>query len=208
MIIQNKSPNEILDILRLNNPELDSVISTCESVKVHYKGSVQLYQAACLYVLAKQYNDPDARILEIGTGKGYSTSYLASACPSAQIATLSISKEESEHAKNIVRNNLGFRNVNFKVVKSSWDYYREITDYKNEPLYDFVFVDGDHNRVSNDLAWWNQIRDNGLFVFHDYTPKETTVTRVLDRFKEQLGKEQFDVLIVDKDQIGMTGFYK
>lgn len=211
MIIQNKSPNEIVDELRSLNPELTEVINKCESVKVNYKGSVLTYQAMCLYALAKQYNSPDTRILEIGTGKGYSTSYIASACPNAQITTLSISYEESEHARNIVRNNLGFKNVTFRVVESSWQYYQDMTnllDFSNQPMYDMIFVDGDHNKVAKDLVWWNNIVDGGLFVFHDYTPKETTVTRVLNEFKEQLGKKQFDVLIADTDNIGMAGFYK
>lgn len=211
MIIQNKTPNEILDYLRERNKELDDVISRCESVKIHYKGSVLLYQAACLYTLAKNYDSEETNILEIGTGKGYSTSYLASACPNSNITTLSISRDESEHAKNLVRNNLGFKNVDFQVVSSSWDYYKsltEFTDLERQTMYDFIFVDGDHNRVANDLVWWNNIVDGGLFVFHDYTPKETTVTRVLNDFKAQLGKEQFDVLITDNNQIGMAGFYK
>lgn len=186
-------------------------MSTCEGVKIHYKGSVLPYQAACLYALAKPYNSLDTRILEIGTGKGYSTSYLASACPNAQITTLSISHEESEHARNIVRHNLGLKNVTFKIVESSWQYYQDMTnllDFQNQLMYDMIFVDGNHNRIASDLVWWNNLKEGGLFVFHDYTPKETTVTRVLNEFKEQLHRDQFDILIVDNDKIGMAGVYK
>lgn len=209
MQIINKTPNEIIDIIRQKHREIDAVLALSNSVKQQYKGTVQDYQAACLYALAKPYNNKEARILEIGTGLGFSTSFLAQACPDAQIITLSVRPDESEHAKNIVQKNLGFKNVEFKAMES-WKYYnvRENTEY-----FDFVFVDGDHAKVQRDLVWYNDLHQDGLILFHDYCPEfaknpQPHVYATLNAWKDNLQKDNFDVLITDNFHIGMCGIYK
>lgn len=215
MKIINKTPNQIIDIVRQENREIDAVIALANSVKTPYKGTMQEYQAACLYALAKQYNTTEfCNVLEIGTGKGYSTSFLAQALPNADITTLSVREDESEQAKNIVRNNLGFKNVEFVIAKS-WEYYQLISDpnhskYQN---YDFIFVDGDHARVRKDLVYWNSLNEGGLILFHDYCPKhaanpQEVVYDALNDFKQTLTKTDFDVIVTDDVNIGMVGFYK
>lgn len=209
MHIINKSPNDIIDLIRQQDREIDAVLAMANSVKMQYKGTIQDYQAACLYSLAKPYNVKDARILEIGTGLGFSTSFLAQACPQAEIVTISARADESEHAKNIVVNNLGFKNVEF-VVGKSWEYY-----YNNQydRKFDLVFVDGDHARVQKDLVWYDRLHKDGLILFHDYCPEfaknpQPHVFATLNAWKDSLGKDEFDVLVTDDFNIGMCGMYK
>lgn len=204
--IVNKTSNEIVDIIRQKHREIDAVLALSNSVKQHYKGTVQDYQAACLYALAKPYNIKSARILEIGTGLGFSTSFLAQACPDSEIITISARHDESDHAKNIIYRNLGFKNVEF-VVGKSWEYYTP------DNKFDFVFVDGDHARVQKDLVWWDNLYQDGLILFHDYCPDfahnpQPHVYATLNAWKDNLQKDEFDVLIVDNFNIGMCGMYK
>lgn len=208
MKIVNKSPTEIIDIIRKDNPEIDAVIALAESIKSPYKGSMQQYQAACLYALAKRYNRKDEKIvsvLEIGTGKGYSTSYLVQALPKAWITSLSVRADEQLEAKNAVER-LGFNDVDFKTINSR-DYFVD-----DEDTYDLIFVDGDHARVQKDLVYWNSLNKGGLFLFHDYCPHDAAnpqphVYRVLNEFSTEIN-QPFDVEIVDNVKIGMVGFYK
>lgn len=207
MKIINKSPTEIIDIIRKDNPEIDAVIALSESVKNPYKGSMQQYQAACLYALAKRYNNPDSRILEIGTGKGYSTSYLVQAAPLAQITSLSVRDDEQLEAKNSI-SRLGYDNVEFITVNSR-DYF---TSLENIQPFDLIFVDGDHARVQKDLVWYGRLNKGGLMLFHDYCPFDAAnpqphVYRVLNEFSTEIN-QPFDVEIVDNVKIGMVGFYK
>ena len=101
---------------------------------------------------------------------------------------------------------MGLKNV--RVVEAfSWDYFA--TD---ENKYDFVFVDGDHKRIREDLPWWNRLNVDGLFFHHDFSPNGSTracppVYRNLLAFRDWLGRE-FDVLIVDDEKVGMAGFYR
>lgn len=211
MQIINKSPNEIIDLIREQHREIDAVLTMANSVKMQYKGTVQDYQAACLYALAKPYNVKEARILEIGTGLGFSTSFLAQACPQATIVTISARTDESEHAKNIVRNNLGFKNVEF-IVGKSWEYYDHLNN-EDTAEFDFVFVDGDHARVQKDLVWWDDLHKDGLILFHDYCPDfaknpQPHVFATLNAWKDELHKDNFDVLITDDFHVGMCGMYK
>lgn len=207
MHLINKSPKEIVSIIRKDNPEIDAVLALSNSVKQHYKGTIMDYQAACLYALVKPYNNSDTRILEIGTGLGFSTSFLSQACPQSEIITLSVRPDESEHAKNIIRNNLGFKNVEFVIAKS-WEYAET-----NIELYNVIFVDGDHAKVQKDLVFWEQLNEGGLMLFHDYCPEyaanpQPHVFATLNAFRERLGRAEFDVKIIDNSNIGMVGLYK
>jgi len=212
MKIINKTPNEIINIIKQDTPELDAVMSLAESVKVYYKGSVQQYQACVLYKLCKPYNG--CNILEIGTGLGYSMSYIAQACPNSNITSIGVRPDETEHAKNIIHNNLGFKNVDF-VIGKSWEYNNIISDPNSSQYleFDVVFVDGDHARVQKDFVFWDRLNKGGLFVFHDYCPEyaanpQPYVYATLNTLKDKLGRKDFDVEIVDSDNIGMVGLYK
>lgn len=205
-----KTPNEMTDTIKAKyDHDIYAIINKAKSVKNPYKGTIQDYQAAWLYVLAKQYNKPDYRILEIGTGKGYSTSFLALACPDAHITSISIRADEQQEAKQAL-DKLGILNVELITVSSSWEW---LASLDNAPYYDMIFVDGDHNRVSKDLAFWDELRTGGLFLFHDYCPDyaanpQPIVFNELNKFKKSLDRTDFDVLIVDNEDIGMAGLYK
>lgn len=209
MKITNKSPKEIIDIVRQDNPEIDAVLALSNSVKQAYKGTVMDYQAACLYALAKPYNRKSAKILEIGTGLGFSTSFLVQACPESEIITVSVRSDESEHAKNILKNNLGFKNIDYVIAKS-WEWESVLYDTEK---FDFVFVDGDHARVQKDLVFWERLNESGLILFHDYCPEfaknpQPHVFATLNAWRDRLGIDKFDVEVIDDSNIGMVGLYR
>lgn len=167
----------------------------------HIKAQLLPYQAMALYTLAERYNVDKARILEIGTGLGYSASVIAQAAPKAQIITLNTSKDEVEVARKYLVN---YANV-FVANIASWDYLK---DFNGGPLFDMIFVDGDHKHVRRDMPWFNVLKPGGLMLFHDYSIMTSTdVYNTVNQFMSQLGR-QLDVNIVDMDKIGMAGLFK
>ena len=163
------------------------------------------YQMAALFHLANQYDRPGSRLLEIGTGLGGSGYMLSRAAPRASITSLTTSEAERRAAESFWRAN-GCRNVLARVV-CSWDYLAATSDE-----FDFVFVDGDHNRIVRDLPWFDRVRDGGLFLCHDYSPKDSRspseiVYAELDKMASRLGRP-FDVSLVDDGKVGMVGFYR
>jgi predicted O-methyltransferase YrrM len=165
-------------------------------------GSVVPYQAAVLYYLAKSYNFGGARFLEIGTYNGYTTALLAEAAPAAEILSIGPLPWEYDHAKE---NLTGYPGIKL-VCSTSQDYYALYAG----PPFCFVFVDGDHKRIYEDLAWWRFVEPGGLMIFHDYSPNGSIrpcppVYRCMEKLRE---KREPDILIVDSDLIGMIGFRK
>lgn len=200
----NQKPADIINKLQESNPELDDIFSKLEPIKQHFNGAVQKYQAALIYCLSKQYNFTGSQILEIGLGRGYSTSYIATAAPLAHITSLSVSSDELNDAKKNLRTN-GIRNVHYKLLKST-EFYNDLHRF------DMIFVDGDHKHVKDDLPYWHLIKPYGLFLFHDYCSLDSVkpqpvVYEVLNNFALEIGKRP-DVLVVDDTLIGMAGWYK
>jgi predicted O-methyltransferase YrrM len=170
------------------------------------KRKVLDYQMLALYVLAKQCNRPGARILEIGTGHGGSGDMLAKAAPLAEILSLTTEPEEAADSEKYWRAQ-GCSNVSAQVT-ASWD----LLARKDSRRLDMVFVDGDHNRISRDLPWFNRLRTGGLLLCHDYSPQDSRtpsgiVYAELNRMAERLGRP-FDVRLVDEGKVGMVGFYR
>jgi len=159
------------------------------------------YQAAALYQIAEHYNFGAARVLEIGTFAGYSASIIAQAAPMAEIETLNPVPHEVVTAE---KNLQPFKNV--KVIQSkSWDYFK---GYYGKP-FDFIFVDGDHNRIGLDLPWFNMLKTGGLMLFHDYHPTQSRIVyTALNTMLVELGRKDFDIAIVDTNQNGMVGIYR
>jgi predicted O-methyltransferase YrrM len=198
------SRHDIIDAVARAHPEVADVINYARQGTERCKGEIDDFQAAALYALARQYNERDASILEIGTAYGFSAAVLALATPQAHIVTLNPQEHEVKAARtSLVR--LQLRNVTV-LPSRSW----ERLPWNGGEL-SMVFVDGDHVRVRNDYAWWEYLRDGGLMFFHDYAPVGSArpcepVYRALneqrDRFRE------FDVLIVDDTGVGMAGWYK
>jgi len=63
-----------------------------------------------------------------------------------------------------------------------------------------------------DLPWWDWLNADGLFLFHDYSPKGSyrecpPVYEAVNEFAKLLGRE-LDVKVVDDGGAGMAGFYK
>lgn len=165
------------------------------------------YQLLALWHLARQYDRPGARLLEIGTGQGGSSYMLAKAAPAARVLSLTVASAEAEAAAAFWRRE-GLPNVDAK-VSASWGYLEALP---KGDRFDLVFVDGDHNRIARDLPWFARLRVGGLLLCHDYSPQDSAapsaiVFAELNRMAERLGRP-FDVLIVDRDKIGMAGFYR
>ncbi|MDZ4751534.1 MAG: class I SAM-dependent methyltransferase [Flavobacteriales bacterium] len=91
-------------------------------------------------------------ILELGTNLGLTTSYLAKACPNAQVVTIEGSKILAEIAKENIHS-CGCTNV--KVVVGSFDQNldHELTKLKSVGM---AFIDGNHQEEAT-LLYWSQI---------------------------------------------------
>ena len=187
-------------------PEVEDVLARVRGDVPFLKREIWQYQAMALYILAKQYNHESANILEIGTAWGYSAAVMSRAAPEADIVTLNPKWAEVERAQIHLRN---YKNVQI-VQQYSWNYLDEYMG----PELDMVFVDGDHKQVIRDLPWFNWLKVGGLMLFHDYSPPGAgkrpcrPVYEEVNRMKEQLGRKEFDVLVVDKIEVGMAGFYR
>lgn len=165
------------------------------------------YQMAALYYLAQAYDRPGALFLEIGTGRGGSGYMLAKAAPNARIDSLTVSLPEAMAARYLWKHE-ALTNIEAHVTPS-WDYLQQNAP---EMLLDLVFVDGDHNRITRDLPWFNRLAVGGLMLFHDYSPQDSARPSAicyaeLNKLAERLGRP-FDVRIVDDTKTGMVGFYR
>jgi predicted O-methyltransferase YrrM len=193
--MEDMSPDKIIEALLLLDDDVEEALEN----SVGIEAQILPYQAAALYVLARQYDLAGARLLDIGTAAGYSASVMAQAAPKAEIVTLNPAAHEVEAA----RRNLE-RWPNARVVQStSWAY---LSDYGG-PFLGMIFVDGDHRRVADDIPWWRWVEAGGLLLFHDYsTGACPPVYESVNGLAEALGRG-LDVLIVDDRGIGMAGFY-
>jgi predicted O-methyltransferase YrrM len=200
------TPGEIMALLSKIHPELHWIDQQARLHIAVTSKAVYPYQAAVLYHYAKPHNG--GRALEIGTSHGYSCFYLASAMPNSDITTLNINQVEVDLAANSLRQ---FKRV--KVINmSSVDYYNSTAAFTGEPVYDFIFVDGDHKRVKLDLPYFNRLVPGGIMLFHDYSPPESTrpcppVYDAINEIGDRLGRKP-DILVVDSDKVGMAGFIK
>ena len=161
------------------------------------------WEGLLLYSLARQYNRPSARILEIGTAWGYSAAILAEAAPQASITTLNPKAKEFPIAR---RNLADYANVSV-VQTTSAEWLKQ-----SAPIYDMIFVDGDHTvaGVRADVPYFGVLRPGGLLLFHDYSPagaKRPTpgVYQVVWERAVALDRVP-DVLVVDEGLVGMAGF--
>lgn len=168
------------------------------------KQRVYPYQAAALYALASRYNSESCNMLEIGTYYGYTAFVTASAAPLATLTTLNPVPWEYDIARQYLKQWPRVR----PFCVHSWDYLESYAG----PELDFIFVDGDHKRVRNDLPWFNWLSPGGLIVFHDYSPNGSgracpPVWRALQWLSEYLERAP-DVEIIDDQNVGMVGWYK
>jgi len=188
------------DVSRIHQEieKLCPIIPTPPPVKQKVLG----YQMEALFVLARLYNQPGERILEIGTGHGASGYMLAKAAPEAQIISLTINPVEAAQAM-VLWLKSGCHNIT-SIVEASVAYLGMTA----ATSWSMVFVDGDHNHIARDLPWFNRLSIGGLFLCHDYSPAASRVVYAeLNAMAVRLGR-QFDVILIDEENIGMAGFYR
>lgn len=177
----------------------------------HYpKRETRDYEAALLYILAAQYNYPGAVIAEVGTCWGWTAAIMQHAAPDALVMTCT---PNPNHVK-IARRNL-FRH--FPRVQVFEEKSVEFLTRFAPASIDMVFIDGDHQRVSDDLPFYNALKVNGLKFHHDYCPSVEQgctgprpcrwVYDTLNDFADRLGHPA-DVLLVDHNREGIVGWYK
>lgn len=201
------SPQEIIEFVADKYPEIEQLIFNANIVCHKYKGSIQPYQAAVLYYLARDYNH--CNILEVGTGVGYSTYFLANACPNAEIVTVNPNENEMNIARNMLLNS-GVKN-NTTLLQITSREYHEIC-LGNDWKFDFIFIDGNHKDIKFDVQWYNRLNDKGVMVCHDYSDSNSKspclpVWNELTTLKHSYG--EFDILVVDTENFyGMAGWYK
>jgi predicted O-methyltransferase YrrM len=167
------------------------------------KGQLLMWQRALLYTLARGHNKRGCRALEIGTLFGNSAGLICHAMDKAEIVTLNPAAHEAgQAALNLAQ----YHQITVKVAKS-WDYWTE-----DSRLWDFIFVDGDHNAIARDLPWFSRLNVGGMIVFHDYSPKDALIPcypvyDALNDMAAQLGRP-LDVVAADTDKVGMAGLIR
>jgi predicted O-methyltransferase YrrM len=199
-------PDFITELLCTSEPDIAPALKNAREHVPFIKREIAEFQAAALYVIAKRYNNPGAKFLEIGTAYGYSAAIQALAAPKAEITTLNPRDDEVKKAWEHLK---GYGNVRI-IVERSWDY---LGRYKNADL-DFIFVDGDHKNVRLDLPWWGRVKPGGAMLFHDYSPDTPECRRpcvpvfeTLNEFRKTMGRD-FDISVIDDSGVGMVGFIK
>lgn len=198
-MMQFKGVNQSQTIQKIaaQYPEITGILGHVK--KYQSKRALDLGQAAFLYGIVK--TEKPAAILEIGTSVGFSASIMAEAAPQATMITLNPDHQEVKQAR---KNLSAYKHV--QVIEAfSWDYI-----HNNDQTFDLIFVDGDHDWIQRDLAWFSYLAPNGVIVFHDYSPAGTyrecpTVYQVVNDLKYLLGREP-EYILIDKGNVGMVGF--
>lgn len=172
------------------------------------KKEIRPHQAALLHILAAEV-PPGGTILEIGTNRGYSAAVLALAAPEAYVITLEANPELAQLAARQLQ---GLPNAHVINMKSQEYLRRRPTAAPGREDYNLIFVDGDHNRIAEDMPWFNRVKVGGLFLCDDYSPVRAAnaspiVYATLNVFAQRLGRE-FDVLVVGENGNGTAGWYR
>lgn len=187
-------------------PEVGFVLDEIRRGMAHnIKREIRGFEAAVLYVLAKQFDYDGAEIVEIGTCYGWSASVMARAAPRAHIQTCTPNHNHAIYAR---QNTAQYPNVEvLETTSQDW-----LAGYDG-PLLDMIHVDGDHKRVAEDMPWWNWLKVGGLMHHHDYCPDTSPVRpcrwvwNTLNGFSAKLGRG-FDVHVEDADGDGVAGWYR
>lgn len=200
-------PQRITDTILSVYPEAAKAIARVKTRVPYIKRQISYYQGYVLYALAHQYDFADSCFLEVGTAWGFSAACMAEGAPDARIETLNPKMAEVIEAKKHLSE---YRNIEI-FMQPSMQYYNYIS--QTDRKYDLVFVDGNHDKVEDDLKFWNLVRPGGLMLFHDYSPEESwrpcrQVYDCLNDWLKQLGRKEFDVIITDDRGAGMVGLIK
>lgn len=183
---------------RYRVPEAMPALHRAHAIKAG-KGSVWDHEALLLWRIARLFNRPGARFLEIGTLVGVTALMQAEAAPEATILTLNPAAHEVEQA---VRNLAPYPRVTV-LQMASWDY---LATYTGEP-FDLIFVDGDHARAARDVPWIQHVKVGGAFLWHDYDAGSPKVIGALDRLMGLIGRP-LDIHVHPSDcPRGFVGLY-
>lgn len=176
----------------------------------HYpKRETRDYEAALLYIMAAQYNHPCAHIAEVGTCWGWTAAIMQHAAPLARVMTCT----PNPNHVIIARRNLAPHFPRVEVYELRSVDWLPLID---EDSLDMVFVDGDHQKVTDDLPFYNKLKVGGLKIHHDYCPDRPLCTgprpcrwvyQALNDFAERLDHAP-DVLLVDHNEEGVAGWYR
>lgn len=197
------SPQEIIDHVSSVCPEIEQLLFDANIIVHKYKGSMQPYQAAVLYMLAKEYNY--SNVLEIGTGVGYSTYFLTKAAPQANIITINPNADEMKIAGDMFYH----QKMKATFLNSTSRHFWSIYDSDN---FDFIFVDGDHKDIQFDLKWIGRLNENGCILFHDYSDDTSKspclpVYNALTAYQHIVG--DFSIYVRDTvNNFGMAGWFR
>ena len=127
--------------------------------------SVTPIEGRVLFALARVFKP--ARILEIGTGTGYSCAWIAAGAPHAEVITVDNFVEGKPdtvgpEVPTTIWKRLGLTNINLRIE----DFTHNTEGYiKWGP--GFVFIDGPLSRSIQSLI---NVQDGGLLVLHDMLP--------------------------------------
>ena len=190
--------------LEAARPGVRSEVERVHARVAHFeKREVRDFEAGLLFALAERKNGVGTLFFEIGTCWGWSAAVMAAAAPDALITTCT---PRASHVE-IARRNLEGTGVLVLEARS----VNLLPDILGP--FDLIFVDGDHERVADDLPWFDRLIEGGLMLFHDYCPETAwprpcrPVYDALNDFAARLGREP-DVLMTDDRQVGMAGWYR
>ncbi len=148
--MQDEAMNIIAE-LAFDFPKVVDVLNTVRKYipGIKVKREISEFQAAALYVLAKQFNQEDDIILEIGTAHGYSAAILKEGTGRGNVITLNPDKHEVEIAQHNLRHYTRLKILSLH----SHVYLNGIVNDITPPTFDMIFVDGDHNNIHLDLPY-------------------------------------------------------
>ncbi len=186
--------------------EISVILERVKKQVSFIKRQVAMYQGAVLFALANQFNKTNCLILEIGTAWGYSAACMAEGAPWAEITTLNPKQGEFGIAKS---NLCAYKNAEV-FQYTSMEFWNKMR--KTDIMFDMIFVDGDHDKIEEDLIWWDKLKPTGLMLFHDYSPDGSgrpcrPVYAALNDWLYKIDRS-FDVEVIDHRNVGMVGLYK
>jgi predicted O-methyltransferase YrrM len=196
--------DEITHAMLLQASHAFMILENAHRIVARCKDQMEDYQAIVLSVLSSAFNAPGARILEIGTAYGFSAAIMALSAPLANVATINPSYHEVQSARYHYWKH-DIKNVEVIRCKSS-EYLAD-----NHLAFDFIFIDGDHKNVSDDMIAFDALTVGGVILFHDYSPTGAyracpPVYRAVKQRQEEF--RDFDILVIDENNTGMAGWIK
>lgn len=207
--IDGPSQEDFLKHFHCLAPELEEIQQEIRGIIYESKREVFQYQAAFLYLIARQFRTMGryANFLEIGSAYGYSAAHLSYGAPQATVVGLNPKESEITIAAASLRDR---SQVRFVKHTSEWLWaMNQIIPTQ----WDLIFVDGDHRLALFDFNFYYHLRPGGIILFHDYSPENSSrptaeVFKDVNRIRDDIIKRPFDISIVDDGLNGLVGWIK